>query len=58
MKELSNHTKHPVGVLLILVGLRIIATPVLEPTVLAQSPVNFDGYTFWLTKFKSLTATF
>ena len=46
MKELRRHTKHPVGLLPILVGLMIMATQVLEPTVSAQSPATTPSWTF------------
>ena len=46
MKELRKHTKHPVVLLLIIVGLMIIASPVLEPTVSAQSSATTPNWTF------------
>src|SRR3989440_788301 len=46
MKELRRHTDHPVGLILILVGLMILASPVFEPVVSAQSPATTPGWTF------------
>src|SRR5688572_15913831 len=50
MKKIRNHAehlaKHSVSLVLILVSLMIIATPVLEPPVSAQSPATTPSWTF------------
>ena len=46
MKEFRKHNKHSVGLTLLLVALMILATPVFEPTVSAQSPATTPGWTF------------
>ena len=45
MKELRKHNEHPVVLFLILAGLMIIATSVLEQTASAQSPATTPRWT-------------